>query len=158
PDARLLTLTGPGGTGKTRLALQVAAELLEHFPDGVFFINLAPISDPPLVLSAIAQTLGIRESGGQPLIETLQAYLHTRTLLLGLDNFEQVLGAAPVVAELLAAAPGAKVLVTSRAVLHLYGERDFPVPPLALPDRQHLPSPETLSQYAAVALFIARAL
>jgi predicted ATPase/class 3 adenylate cyclase len=160
---RLVTLTGAGGTGKTRLGLQVAAELLDQFSAGVFFVALAPISDPGLVASAIAQTLGVRELGGTPLLESLKAHLRDQQLLLLLDNFEHLLAAAPLVAELLAAAPRLKVLLTSRAVLHLRGEKEFPVPPLALPDPKHLPPVgadlvSALSQYAAVELFIQRAL
>src|SRR5207245_2830507 len=116
---RLLTLTGPGGSGKTRLGLQIAADLLDDFAQGVCFVSLAPISDPELVASAIAQVLGVRESGGEPLSESLKAYLREKQMLLLLDNFEQVLAAAPLVAELLASCPRLKVLVTSRAALHL---------------------------------------
>jgi predicted ATPase/DNA-binding CsgD family transcriptional regulator len=139
----LLTLTGPGGIGKTRLAMQAAANLLDHFVDGVYFVSLAPISDPLLVLDAIAQTLGVHEIGGRPLSEMMQDYLRHRQLLLVLDNFEQVLGAAPSVGELLANCRQLKVLVTSRATLHLYDEHEFPLSPLA--------------QEAAVALFAERA-
>jgi predicted ATPase/class 3 adenylate cyclase/Tfp pilus assembly protein PilF len=156
-DVRLLTLTGPGGTGKTRLGLQLAAELLDDFADGAFVVALAPIHDAGLVLSTIAQTLEVREAGGTSLLETLSGYLRDKQLLLVLDNFEQVIPAAPHVAELLAAAPGLKVLVTSREMLHLRGEQEFPVPPLALPDPKHLPPSGALSQYAAVELFIQRA-
>lgn len=155
--ARLVTLHGPGGVGKTRLGLQVAAELLDTFADGVFFVALAPIADPTLVPSAIAQTLGVKEGPGQPLVEQIKGYLRPRQLLLLLDNFEQVVGAAPHIAALLAAAPQLKVLVTSRAVLHLSGEQEFPVPPLALPDRRHLLRLEMLAQYEAIALFVQRA-
>jgi predicted ATPase/class 3 adenylate cyclase len=155
---RLVTLTGPGGTGKTRLGLQVAAELLEVFSDGVFFVGLAPINDPGLVVGTIGQVLGVREGPGQTQAESLQEYLRDRQMLLVLDNFEQVLAAAPLVSELLAHCSRLKVLVTSRAVLHLRGEQEFPVPPLALPDLQRLPPMEALSQYAAVELFIQRAL
>jgi predicted ATPase/class 3 adenylate cyclase/DNA-binding XRE family transcriptional regulator len=153
---RLVTLTGPGGVGKTRLALQVATELFDTVADGVFFVALAPISDPELVASTIAQTLGIKEGSGQPLMARLKEFLRSKQLLLLLDNFEQVVDAAPLIAELLAAAAQLKVLVTSRAVLHLSGEQEFPVPPLALPERQRLPPLELLSQYEAIALFIER--
>lgn len=129
----LLTLTGPGGIGKTRLAMQVAANLLDHFVDGVYFVSLAPISEPNLVGAAIAQTLGVRETAGRSLQESLRAYLRDRQLLLVLDNFEQILAAAPLVSALLTACRRLKTLVTSRAPLHLYGEQEFPVPPLALP-------------------------
>jgi predicted ATPase/class 3 adenylate cyclase len=158
PTTRLVTLTGPGGVGKTRLALQVAAELLDMFPQGAYFVALAPISDLALVLTAIAQTLGVKDTGGQPLLEILKAYLHDKQILLLLDNFEQVGTAAPLVGELVAAAPRLKILVTSREVLHLRGEKEFAVPPLALPDHKRLPPLESMSQYAAVELFIARAL
>jgi predicted ATPase/class 3 adenylate cyclase len=183
-EVRLVTLTGPGGTGKTRLGFQVAAELLDDFPDGVFFVDLAPITDPGLVTSTIAQTLGVREAGSQPLLNNLKACLREKQLLLLLDNFEQVLAAAPLVADLLAAAPRLKVLVTSRALLRLRGEKSFPVPPLTAPpavDGQWLrvdgpaksktgilSGPSTMhhrlaqrapaiSQYPAVELFIQRA-
>jgi predicted ATPase/DNA-binding SARP family transcriptional activator len=157
-EVRLVTLTGPGGVGKTRLGLQVAAELLDDFPDGVFLVELAPIIDPGLVASTIAQRLGIRETGGQPLLESLKEYLREKQLLLVLDNFEHVLAAAPRVAELLTGSPQLQVLVTSRAVLHLRGEQELPVPPLAVPDPKRLPPTPAVSQYAAVELFIQRAL
>jgi predicted ATPase/class 3 adenylate cyclase/DNA-binding CsgD family transcriptional regulator len=156
-EVRLLTLTGPGGTGKTRLGLQVAAELSDGFSDGVFFVNLAPLSDPELVVPTIAQTLGLKEAAGQPLLDSVSAWLREKELLLLLDNFEQVAEAAVEVSALLARCPQLNVLVTSRAVLHLSGEHEFPVPPLSLPDPKHLPDLVTLSQYEAVALFIARA-
>jgi predicted ATPase len=156
-DVHLVTLSGPGGTGKTRLALQVAAELIDGFADGVYFVDLAPIRDPALVASAIAETLGVKESGTQPLVQQLRTYLHDKTVLLLLDNFEQVLDAAPLVAELLTGAPALTVLVTSREMLHVRGEYEYEVPPLAVPNRAHLPSLEHLTQYAAVQLFIARA-
>jgi predicted ATPase/class 3 adenylate cyclase len=156
-EIELLTLTGPGGTGKTRLALQAAAELLDDFADGVFVVPLASVADPALVLSAIAETLGIREAGSQPLPERLRDVLATKKLLLVLDNFEHLVAAAPDVGHLLAAAPGVKVLATSRMPLRLRAEHEYPVPPLLLPRRQPPPSLEQLSQYEAVRLFIARA-
>jgi predicted ATPase/class 3 adenylate cyclase len=155
---RLVTLTGPGGIGKTRLALQIAADRIDEFPNGAFLVALAPISDPGLVPSAIAQALGIGAAGGAMLLQSVKEYLRQKQLLLVLDNFEQLLPAAPVVAELLAAARGLKVLVTSRAALRLQGEQEFPVPPLPVPDPKHLPPIASLSQYGAVELFIQRAL
>lgn len=156
---RLLTLTGTGGTGKTRLAVQAALDLLDQFKDGVFFVNLAPISDPSLVASTIATALDVRETvGSRPLIDTLKDYLRHKQLLLLLDNFEQVVSSAPVVTELLETCPRLKILVTSRTPLHVRGEKEQPVPTLALPDRKSLPDVERLRQYAAVELFIQRVL
>jgi predicted ATPase/class 3 adenylate cyclase len=154
---RLLTLTGSGGTGKTRLGLQIVADLVDEFYDGVFFVPLAPIADPQLVASGIAQVLGVGETPEQTLSEGLKEYLRDRRLLLLLDNFEQLLPAAPLVAALLGAAPGLTVLVTSRAVLHVRGEQEFPVPPLAVPDCQHLLPLSDVRQNAAVELFVQRA-
>jgi predicted ATPase/DNA-binding SARP family transcriptional activator len=156
-DVRLLTLTGPGGTGKTRLALQLAADVLDEFEDGVFLVPLAPIRDANLVASAIAQTLEVREAAGRTLEASLEDELRDKRLLLVLDNFEQVLDAVPLVGQLLAACPRLKVLVTSRAMLHLYGEHDFPVPPLMLPVRRPLPPLDRLTRCEAVRLFIERA-
>jgi predicted ATPase/DNA-binding XRE family transcriptional regulator len=161
-DARLITLTGPGGVGKTRLALQAAAEALQDFASGACFVALAPLNDPGLVIPTIAHMLGVREASGQPLLETLIAYLRERQLLLVLDNLEQVLDAAPQLAELLAACPQLTLLVTSRALLHLYGERTFLVPPLTLPARVALPVAEadevtSVTQFEAVRLFVERA-
>src|SRR5919201_1925896 len=156
-DVGLLTLTGPGGIGKTRLGLCVAANLLEHFADGVFVVSLAPITDPALVTSAIAQVLSVRETGGRPLVESLKDDLREKRLLLVLDNFEQVAAAAPLVAELLNTCPQIKVLVTSRTPLHVHEEQELAVPPLALPDPWHLPAAAGLAQYAAVELFVQRA-
>ena len=153
-EVHLVTLTGPGGVGKTRLGLEVAADLLDDFPSGVCFIPLAPISDPDLVVPTIAQTLGIKEAGEQSVSDLLQASFQDKRLLLLLDNFEQVAAAAPRLANLLSGSPQLKILVTSRAVLHIHGEHEFPVPPLALPDLTHSPGSEALSQYAAVALFL----
>jgi class 3 adenylate cyclase len=156
-EVRLLTLTGPGGTGKTHLALQAAADLLEDFDDGVFFVALATITDRELVPSTIAGPLGLKESAQQPLIETLKRCLQEKHLLLVLDNFEQVLEGAPVVGELVGACPKLKVLATSRIPLRLYGEQEYPVPPLALPDPRVLPPLKVLTQYEAVRLFVERA-
>ena len=155
---RLVTLTGPGGTGKTRLALEVAAETLAGFPDGVFFVDLSSVTDSELVPAAIATALRVREEPGRATIVTLVDHVREKELLLVLDNFEQVVQAAAGVLEpLLGAAPGAKALVTSRVPLQLYGEQQFPVPPLALPDPRHLPDLEALAQLDAVALFAERA-
>jgi len=156
-DVRLLTLTGPGGTGKTRLGLQVAAEVSDRFHEGVYFVNLAPITDPALVIPTIAQTLDLKEMGEQPPLDQLKTFLRERQLLLVLDNFEQVVRAAVYVADLLATCPKLKVIVTSRIVLHVQAEQEFAVPPLAVPDPKQLPNLVTLSQYEAVALFISRA-
>jgi len=156
-DVRLVTLTGPGGTGKTRLALQVAAELSDLFTDGIYLVDLAPISDPALVMAAITQILGIREVGGQPLVERLKDELQRKQMLLLLDNFEQVVSAAVQVADLLATCLQLKVIVTSRVVLHVQAEQEFFVPSLSLPDPKHVPDLAALSQYESVALFIRRA-
>jgi predicted ATPase/class 3 adenylate cyclase len=155
--ARLLTLTGPGGTGKTRLALQAGADLLEEVEDGVFFVSLAALTDPDLVYSAVAKSLGVKESAGQSLEESLEAYLQHKHLLLILDNFEQVLEGAPFVGELLGSCPNLKVLATSRIPLRLYGEQEYPVPPLEVPDPDALPSLEVLTRYEALTLFAERA-
>jgi predicted ATPase/transcriptional regulator with XRE-family HTH domain len=178
---RLLTLTGPGGVGKTRLAIQAATELRDEFADGAWFVNLAPIDDPALVADTIAQALAVREHAGVPLSASLASHLHARELLLLLDNCEQVLAAAPLVAELLAAAPGLMVLATSRAALRLSGEHEFVVPPLDVPPlpsasfhtsgvreshaagTSRTPAPRVgegaadLLRYPAVELFVARA-
>ena len=156
-SSRLVTLTGPGGTGKTRLSLQVAASVVDRYPDGVTFVPLGPISDVDLVLPTIAHEVGLSDRGGAQPMERLKAYLGERTVLLVLDNFEQILGAGPAVAELLSAAPGLSVLVSSRSPLHVYGEREFPVPPLDVPDPARLPPLAALSQYESVALFVDRA-
>jgi predicted ATPase/DNA-binding SARP family transcriptional activator len=178
---RLVTLTGPAGTGKTRLALQAALEVQSGFPDGAFLVSLAPLQDPDLVVSTVAATLGVREKPDQPLIESLKQHLQEKQMLLFLDNFEHLLGAAPVVAELLAAAPRLRALVTSRSALRLRGEKLFPIPGLALPPlvdgrwlmvdgtatrRTGATAPaartikhqlSTINQYAAVRLFLERA-
>jgi predicted ATPase/Tfp pilus assembly protein PilF len=155
-EVRLITLLGVAGTGKTRLALQVAADIANEFADGVYFVDLAPIREPDLVVSTIAQALGLRETGGQTAAESLKAHLREKRILLVLDNFEQILPAAPQVVDLLMAAPQLRTLVTSRAALRVRGEQEFPVPPLSLPDLKRLPPPEALLRYAAVSLFIER--
>jgi predicted ATPase/DNA-binding CsgD family transcriptional regulator len=166
PDVRLLTLTGPPGTGKTRLAVEVAKSMLQDFAEGAYFVPLAPINDPSLVASAIAQALDIKEIGNKPVVERVGLNLRGRQLLLLIDNFEHVIEGAPVVSHLLAAASEVKVLATSRELLHLSGEHDFPVPPLALPPvlvadtstRALSPvPPERLAEYDAVQLFMQRA-
>lgn len=155
--ARLLTLTGPPGTGKTRLAIHTAARLLADCADGVWFVSLAPISDPGLVGAAIAGVLGVKEISDQPLAETLAGYLRDKNLLLVLDNFEQVPDAALLVGQLMALTGQLKIMVTSRSVLQLYGEHEFCVPPLRLPDPT-LTDPDLLAQYDAIELFRVRAL
>jgi DNA-binding SARP family transcriptional activator len=157
PSCRLITLSGPGGIGKTRLAMRAAAEIGDDFADGVCFIALAPVTDATLVIPTVAQVLGVQESSGQPLIESVKVHLRARQLLLVLDNFEQVSAAAPFLFDLLSAAPQLTMLITSRAVLNLYGEHDFPVPPLTLPDVQNLPALTSLCRYEAVRLFVERA-
>jgi class 3 adenylate cyclase len=132
-DVQLVTLTGPGGVGKTRLALQTAADLLEVFTDGVFFVELAPLADPALVPSTVASTLGVRQESGRPVVEVLVAFLRHRQLLLLLDNFEHLLSAAPIVSNLLRACPGVRILATSRAPLHLGGSTSIPSPPWLSP-------------------------
>ena len=154
---RLVTLTGPGGIGKTRLGQQVAQVLLADFPDGVFFVGLASIREPNLVVSTIAQTLGVREVGSTLLLQSVQAHLQGKTTLLLLDNFEQVIDAAPLLIELLTACPDLKMLVTSREVLRVRGEQEFSVPPLRLPDLTQPFGEKTLAQIPALHLFVQRA-
>jgi predicted ATPase/class 3 adenylate cyclase len=156
-DVRLVTLTGPGGVGKTRLGLRVAAESLESFPDGAFVVDLARLTDPDLVPSATATALGLREQPGQALTATLADYLRDRHILLLFDNFEHVLPAATLVADLLATAPSLQVLATSRARLGVQAEREYRVETLPIPDPRALPPLEQLSQYDAVELFVTRA-
>ncbi len=157
PEVRLVTLSGPGGVGKTRLALHVAAEMVDQFADGVFLVPLAHLSDPERVVPAIARKLAIREVGDQPHIELLKNALKDKEMLLVLDNFEQVTAAAVQLAEVLATCPNITMLVTSREVLHLQAEHECVVTPLSLPDLESLPDLIALSQYEAVALFIERA-
>ncbi|MFN8475828.1 MAG: helix-turn-helix domain-containing protein [Anaerolineae bacterium] len=170
--ARLVTLTGPGGSGKTRLALQVAADLRDQFGDGVFFVDLAPITDPALVVSRVAELLGVREQPGQPLLDTLKEILREKQTLLLLDNFEQVVEGGLLVADILAGAAKVSVLVTSREALRLRGEHEYPVMPLPAPGpgagrlpadlggyspSRFMITASSLSQYPAAVLFIERA-
>lgn len=158
-DAHLVTLTGPGGIGKTRLALQVAGEVANQFPGGVCFVTLSAIGEPGLLPSTIAQAMGVHETGSMSPEQALIEYLGglSQPMLLVLDNFEHLLSAAPLVAQMLTAGPKLKVVVTSQAPLHIYGEHEFPVPPLALPDPKSIPPLEELSRLPAVALFVERA-
>ncbi|HEY5157101.1 MAG TPA: NB-ARC domain-containing protein, partial [Anaerolineales bacterium] len=156
PDTHLVTLIGPGGTGKTRLGLQVGQELLDHFPDGVYFVPLADDRDDHQLISRVAQQLGVRE-GGRPLLENVKDYLRDKHLLLVLDNFEQLVSFTPVVAELLATAPKLKIMVTSRIALNLYGECEFPVPPLELPQAEKELTVEDLVKNESAILFVERA-
>ncbi len=154
---RLVTLTGPPGVGKTRLGIEVATRSLAHFRDGVFFVALGPINDPNLVVSAIAQALGVKEAGGKVLSERLYSHLKEKQVLLVLDNFEHMMAAAPSIQDLLASCARLSVLATSREALHLLGEQQFPVPPLESPNLAHHTSVESLSLNPSVALFVERA-
>lgn len=155
--AQLLTLTGPGGTGKTRLAIQAASELLDDFADGVFLVELAPLTDPRLLPAVIAAALGLREEAGQSPRESVVAFLHDKRLLLVLDNFEHMLAAAPFVSDLLVAAPKVAVIATSRAPLRLRAERQYPVPPFRMPDAGAEADVEALAGSEAVRFFVERA-
>jgi predicted ATPase/transcriptional regulator with XRE-family HTH domain len=156
-DVRFVTLTGAGGTGKTRLAIAVAAEMGDAFPDGVVFVDLSPLTDPTLVVPTIATSLGVREVVDQSLSETLSSFLTSKQLLLVLDNCERILAAAPDITTLLAACPGLSVLATSREPLHVRGEREFPVPPLPLPATTPLLELGQFASAPAIALFVERA-
>jgi predicted ATPase/class 3 adenylate cyclase len=155
---RLLTFTGPGGSGKSRLALQVAAELLPDFRDGAFFADLSSVTDPALVPSVVARAVGVPQVMGRPILEAVQQHLRDKQLLLVADNFEQVAEAAPMLEELLSAAPALKVMVTSRVVLSLRGEQEYLVPSLDMPDPGRLPDVHALGRFEAVRLFTERAL
>jgi predicted ATPase/DNA-binding CsgD family transcriptional regulator len=156
-DVRLLTLTGPPGVGKTRVALELATLVASEFEDGVSFVDLAPVSDPRLVIDAVARGLGLRDVDRRVAVEVVEEFLSHRALLLILDNFEQVLDAADVVGRLLAACPALKVVATSRAPLHLRWEHELPVPPLALPTLTGETGAETIAASPACRLFIERA-
>lgn len=162
-DGRLVTLTGPGGVGKTRLALQAAGLALAHYPDGIFFVDLSPIVEAGFAASRIAQAFGIKESHSRSLIDDIKDYLRDKRLLLLLDNFEQIVSAAPIITEFLFAAPELRVLVTSREALRLYGEHEYPVSPLCLPEEAHLADQlpdealQALSANESIALFVQRA-
>jgi predicted ATPase/class 3 adenylate cyclase len=155
---RLLTLTGAGGAGKSRLALQVAAETVTEYQDGAFFADLSPVTDPALVPSVVARALGVPEVAGRPIVEAVEDHLRDKELLLVVDNFEQVAEAAPMIEELLTDAPKLKVLITSRVVLSVRGEQEYVVPPLEPPDPERLPDLATLRRFEAVRLFTERAL
>ena len=157
PGRRLLTLTGPGGTGKTRLALRVATDLIEGFPDGVWFVALAPVTTHERVAPAIAEAVGVRESPAEPIAETLRAFLRAKHLLLVLDNFEHVVAAAPLVADLLAASPGLQILATSRTPFRISGERELPIQPMGLPEDVAAIQVDDALASEAVRLFVDRA-
>ena len=158
-EVRLVTLTGPGGIGKTRLALQVAGEIRQEFPSGVCFVSLSVVGEPGLIVSTIAQAVGVRETGNQSAQESMKDFLGglDQPMLLLLDNFEHLVSAAPVISDLLSVGPKLKIVVTSQSPLHVYGEHEFPVPPLALPDPKSLPPLDVLSRLPAIALFVERA-
>lgn len=157
PEIRLLTLIGPGGVGKTRLSLQVAASVARDFANQVCFVSLMETSDPELVITTIAKALGLQEPRSQPILELLKSFLKEKHLLLLLDNFEQVVDAAPALTDLLGECSRLKILVTSRAILRISGEYTFYVPPLALPSVAQLPEKIDLLQYSAITLFLERA-
>ena len=154
-EIRLLTMTGPGGTGKTRLAIKAAGNVTEHFKDGIYFVDLAPVRNPESVLTLIAQTIGLRVTSDRSLFDELKIQLNTSRLLLLLDNFEQVMAAAAMIAEFLRECTGLKIVVTSREALRVRGEHVFPVPPLAVPgkDLKQL-STEELNQFESIRLFV----
>jgi predicted ATPase/DNA-binding CsgD family transcriptional regulator len=154
--SRLLTLTGPGGSGKTRLGLQLAAEVTGGFTDGVYFVALAPVGNPDLLLSTIAQGIGLRDVGDRPLLDRLRSHLENAQVLILLDNFEHLIAAAPVVAQILQATLALRIVVTSRAPLHVTGEQEYEVPPLRVPDLQST-TVAAVGDCESVRLFIERA-
>lgn len=158
PEVRLVTLIGPGGVGKTRLALEIAVRLQDERPDDVSFVSLAPVRDPLLLAPAIARTLGVRELPDRPMIESLLAALRDKSVTLLLDNLEHLPASAGVVADLLAGCPRLRILATSRTALHLRGEHEYPVAPLATPDPRSTPPVQALREYAAIELFLERAI
>ena len=154
---RLLTLSGPPGTGKTRLALQIATQVFHQYKDGVFFVELAPILDPRFVLNTIAQVFDLGETGTGSLVENIKHYLKDKQILLILDNYEHIIETAPLLNELLSAAPELKVMVTSRQVLRVYGEQEYLVPPLSVPDLESMKGDHAIRKFEAVELFCQRA-
>src|SRR6478609_1305382 len=157
PNVRLITLTGPGGVGKTRLALKAAADLRDQFADGVAYVDLASLTNPDLLPNEIARRLGVRETPDQPVLEALERFLRPRELLLILDNFERLLTATSLVTRLLISSQRLKILVTSRSVLRLSGEHIFDVPPLRIPSVEPPKSLADLATVDAVRLFVERA-
>ena len=157
PDVRLVTVTGPGGVGKTRLALQIASDVADSFSDGVGFVSLAAITDPALVAPTVARAIEPTESGDRPPLQRLSGVLRSRRVLLVLDNYEHVIASASFVADLLAACPGLTALVTSRVTLRVSGEHEYPIEPLPVPDLDRLPPVSELAGFGAVALFDQRA-
>jgi len=152
-----MTLTGPGGCGKTRLSIELAASVTDEYPDGVHFVSLAGIADPALVPRSIAQSLGLQDARGRTLLEHVGRYIRERKLLLVLDNFEHLLPAATFVAELRSASTQLRILVTSRSPLHLSGEQEFPVPPLVMPEGEAATSPALVVACDSARLFAVRA-
>src|SRR5215471_2168130 len=153
----LVTLTGPGGSGKTRLCIALAAEVAGDYPDGVYFVPLAPVRDPGLVPSTIAQSIGLQDARDRPLMEHLVSQLRERRLLIVLDNFEHLLAGAPVVTRLLRETSALRILVSSRSSLRVSGEQECPVPPLAIPAAQAPLTAASLAGCESVCLFAERA-
>jgi predicted ATPase len=156
-DSFLVTLTGPGGSGKTRLCIALAAEVAAEYPDGVYFVPLAPVRDPQLVPSTIAQSIGLQDARDRPLMEHLVSQLRERQLLIVLDNFEHLLAGAPVVTRLLQETRAVRILVSSRSSLRVSGEQECPVPPLAVPDADARPTAASVAACESVRLFATRA-